>query len=58
MKHYSPSDISANIGQIVALLDSVICLYKHRCISSAEMAGLVGFIGDLKDRLTGVLDSL
>ena len=58
MKHSSPSEPVVVIGQVIALIDGVSSLYRHRPISAAEAAGLVRFIGDLKDRLTGVLDSL
>lgn len=58
MKHSSPSDPMVVIGQLIALIESVSSLYMHQHISASEAAGLVSFIRELKDRLTGVLDSL
>ena len=58
MKNSSPHDPVTMISNLIALIDSVSSLYKHQPLSPAEVAGLVSFMGDLKERLKGLLSMI
>ena len=52
---YSPQDTATAIQRLIELINSVSALYTHHPLSASEVAGLVRFIGDLKERLKGLL---
>lgn len=58
MKNPSPHDPFTMISNLIALIDSVSSLYRHHPLSPTEVAGLVSFMGDLKERLNGLLSMI